>query len=100
MSNEEPTGSLRWSGGAAHEPELDPPFDVIEPDHLTSPLIFSSPHSGSVYPGRFLRSARLDAIALRRSEDAFVDALFAGVRDLGAPLIRARFPRAYLDLNR
>ena len=82
------------------DPELDPPFDVVEPTYLTSPLVFSSPHSGSIYPRRFLDSARLDAVALRRSEDAFVDELFAGVGDLGAPLIRARFPRAYLDLNR
>ena len=83
-----------------HEPELDPPFDVLEPAFLTSPLVFSSPHSGCVYPQRFLDSSRLDPFALRRSEDAFVDDLFAGVSLLGAPLIRARFPRAYLDLNR
>jgi N-formylglutamate amidohydrolase len=83
-----------------HEPELDPPFDVIEPDTLTSPLVFSSPHSGSVYPRRFLASARLDAMTLRRSEDAYVDELFARVVARGAPLVRARFPRAYLDLNR
>ena len=82
------------------DPELDPPFDVLEPSRLDSPLVFSSPHSGSVYPRRFLDSSRLDALALRRSEDAFVDDLFAGVPSLGAPLIRARFPRAYLDLNR
>ena len=37
---------------------------------------------------------------LRRSEDAFVDDLFGGICQRGAPLIRARFPRAYLDLNR
>jgi N-formylglutamate amidohydrolase len=83
-----------------HEPELDPPFDVIEPESLATPLVFSSPHSGSVYPQRFLASARLDAMTLRRSEDAYVDELFAGVVDCGAPLVRARFPRAYLDLNR
>lgn len=83
-----------------HEPELDPPFDVIEAERLASPLVFSSPHSGSVYPRRFLASARLDAMTLRRSEDAYVDELFAGAVARGAPLVRARFPRAYLDLNR
>jgi N-formylglutamate amidohydrolase len=86
--------------GLPHEPELDPPFDVIEPEALSSPLVFSSPHAGSVYPQRFLASARLDAATLRRSEDAYVDELFAGVVACGAPLVRARFPRAYLDLNR
>ncbi|HLH13112.1 MAG TPA: N-formylglutamate amidohydrolase [Methylovirgula sp.] len=86
--------------GTPHEPELDPPFEVIEPDTLTSPFVFSSPHSGSVYPQRFLASARLDAMTLRRSEDAYVDELFAGAVERGAPLVCARFPRAYLDLNR
>lgn len=88
------------AGRHEHEPELDPPFDVLEPSSLTCPLVLSSPHSGAVYPARFLASARLDAFALRRSEDAFVDALFTGAAGIGAPLIRARFPRAYLDLNR
>ncbi len=86
--------------GGAGDPELNPPFDIIEPARLACPLVLSSPHSGSVYPRRFLDTARLDAIALRRSEDAFVDELFRGAAALGAPLIRARFPRAYLDLNR
>ena len=75
-------------GAQPHEPELDPPFDVIEPESLATPLVFSSPHSGSVYPQRFLASARLDAMTLRRSEDAYVDDLFAGVGDCGAPLVR------------
>ncbi|HET6378800.1 MAG TPA: N-formylglutamate amidohydrolase [Methylocella sp.] len=83
-----------------HEPELDPPFEVIEPARLTSPLVFSSPHSGNIYPKRFLESARLGEAVLRRSEDAFVDELFGEAAALGAPLIKARFPRAYLDLNR
>jgi N-formylglutamate amidohydrolase len=87
-------------GMQPHEPELDPPFEVLEPEALVTPLVFSSPHSGSVYPQRFLASARLDAMTLRRSEDAYVDELFAGVVACGAPLVRARFPRAYLDLNR
>jgi N-formylglutamate amidohydrolase len=82
------------------EPELDPPIDILEPEELRCPLVFSSPHSGNVYPARFLDAAKLDALTLRRSEDAYVDELFAGVVALGAPLIRARFPRAYLDVNR
>lgn len=82
------------------EPELSPPFQVIEPDELLSPLVFSSPHSGRVYPQRFLDAARLDALSLRRSEDAYVDELFESARSVGAPMLRALFPRAYLDLNR
>jgi len=66
----------------------------------TVPFIFSSPHSGRFYPSSFAESSRLDPISLRRSEDAFVDELFDSVPDLGAPLIAARFPRAFVDANR
>ena len=87
-------------GGERASPDFDPPFEVIEPAALTSPVVLSSPHSGRVYPERFLRSARLDASSLRRSEDAFVDDLFEPAVSLGVPLLRAHFPRAYLDPNR
>jgi N-formylglutamate amidohydrolase len=82
------------------EPELSPPCAVEEPDEVRSALVFSSPHSGNVYPARFLSAARLDAMTLRRSEDAYVEDLFAGAAAVGAPLLKARFPRAYLDVNR
>jgi N-formylglutamate amidohydrolase len=84
----------------AKDAELQPPFDVVEPRALAVPLIFDSPHSGSRYPKSFLAAARLDALALRRSEDAFVDELFLPCVALGAPLMRALFPRAFLDVNR
>jgi N-formylglutamate amidohydrolase len=64
------------------------------------PLVVASPHSGSEYPADFLAASRLDPMALRRSEDSFVDELFAAAPSLGAPLLSARFPRAYLDVNR
>ena len=67
---------------------------------MATPLVFSSPHSGSTYPPRFLAASRLDPLTLRRSEDAFVDELFLPCVTLGAPLLRAFFPRAYLDVNR
>jgi N-formylglutamate amidohydrolase len=76
------------------------PFEIFEPDVLVTPLVFNSPHSGRVYPKRFLQGSRLDALTLRRSEDAFVDELFAPCLGIGAPLMRANFPRAFLDLNR
>lgn len=79
---------------------FDPPFAVDEPDAHTIPFVFNTPHSGAVYPRAFVANARLDALALRRSEDAHVDRLFGPVVDLGAPLMRANFPRAYLDVNR
>jgi N-formylglutamate amidohydrolase len=84
-------------GGAG---ELEPPFELIEPERLGAPLVFDSPHSGSLYPSAFLAASRLDPLTLRRSEDAFVDELFLPCLALGAPLLRARFPRAFLDVNR
>jgi len=80
--------------------DFDRAIETMEPFRLTSPLVFSSPHSGSTYPERFLAASRLDPLTLRRSEDAFVDELFLPCVALGAPLLRARFPRAYLDVNR
>ena len=80
--------------------EFDPPFDVIEPDRWCGPVVFNSPHSGSVYPRAFLTSARLDHATLRRSEDSFVDELIAGVVTRGYPMMRAHFPRCYVDVNR
>jgi N-formylglutamate amidohydrolase len=62
--------------------------------------VFCSPHSGRIYPKAFLEASRLDAHTLRKSEDCYVDELFEPVVGLGAPLIAARFPRAYLDVNR
>jgi len=80
--------------------ELDPPFEVIEPTVPQGPVLFNSPHSGSTYPRAFLANSRLDMATLRRSEDTFVDDLFAGVVAQGYPLMRAHFPRCYVDVNR
>src|SRR4029077_10232886 len=88
------------SEAEAIESELSPPFNVARPGELAAPLVFNSPHSGRIYPSAFLASSKLDALTLRRSEDAYVEELFGFVRALGAPLQYAHFPRAYLDVNR
>jgi N-formylglutamate amidohydrolase len=80
--------------------ELDPPFEVLEPTEWRGAVVFNSPHSGRVYPPEFLNVARLDLATLRRSEDSFVDELFAGVVRRGHPLMRVHFPRCYVDVNR
>ncbi|MGJ3258476.1 MAG: N-formylglutamate amidohydrolase [Rhodospirillales bacterium] len=82
------------------EDDLIPGFDILGPETLTSPVVFASPHSGRRYPAGFLEASKLDDRAIRRSEDAFVDDLFAAAVDYGAPLLRAHFPRAYVDVNR
>jgi len=80
--------------------ELDPPFEIIEPAEWCGPVVFNSPHSGNVYPPAFLTASRLDWGTLRRSEDSFVDELVIGVVRRGYPLMRAHFPRCYVDVNR
>jgi N-formylglutamate deformylase len=80
--------------------ELDPPFEILEPVEWSSAIVFNSPHSGRVYPRNFLSVSRLELAALRRSEDFFVDELIAGVVRRGHPLMRAHFPRCYVDVNR
>src|SRR5262249_56191141 len=66
----------------------------------TVPAVFASPHSGTEYPPEFVAQSRLPFPALRRSEDSFVDELFASAPAFGAPLVRALFPRAFVDPNR
>ncbi len=80
--------------------EFDPPFEVLEPAEIRGAIAFNSPHSGSIYPRAFLAAARLDLPTLRRSEDSFVDELLAGVVRRGHPLMRAHFPRCFVDVNR
>lgn len=77
-----------------------PSFELVRPAKQDAPFVFSSPHSGRNYPPEFLSASRLDPQSLRKSEDCFVDDLFNGMPALGAPLLAALFPRAYLDLNR
>jgi len=67
--------------------ELSPPFEIVEPAEWRAPIIFNSPHSGSVYPHDFLSASRIDLTALRRSEDSFMDELIEG---LSEPLLCRR----------
>ena len=80
--------------------EFDPPFEAIEPAECRGPVLFNSPHSGRIYPRAFLLTSRLDLSTLRRSEDSFVDDLIAGLVERGHPIMRAHFPRCYVDVNR
>lgn len=77
-----------------------PPFEVLRPRVLKTPLVFASPHSGRVYPADLMAASRLDARGIRRSEDALVDGLIADGREAGAALLLCRVGRAYVDVNR
>lgn len=86
---------------APQAPDPDTVVTVLAPPEQTAPLVFASPHSGRRYPDDFVAASRLDPLALRRSEDSFVDELFADAAlRHGAPLVAAQFPRAFCDPNR
>jgi N-formylglutamate amidohydrolase len=80
--------------------EFLPPYAVSAPESQIAPFVLCSPHSGSIYPPSFVELSRLSPLSLRKSEDCFVDDLFAPIAAAGVPLIAARFPRAFLDVNR
>ena len=75
-------------------------FKLTMPKNRTNSVIFASPHSSRNYPRGFLQQSILDDHAIRSSEDAFVDQLFAAVPEFGSPFIEATAPRAYVDMNR
>ncbi len=80
-----------------------PTFDIQRPGPgaiPATPLVFASPHSGRIYPADMMAATTLDALTIRRSEDAFVDDLIAAAPSLGATVISARLARAYIDVNR
>jgi len=73
-------------------------LERIDPEGPFAPVVFDSPHSGDIYPDDFGHS--IDRHHLRRTEDAFIDELFASAPTRGATLLRALFPRSYVDPNR
>jgi N-formylglutamate amidohydrolase len=93
----EPITKTERAPGAATEAD---PFALHRPAVQRMPIVFASPHSGFDYPPGFLAATRLDLGNLRRSEDCWVDELFAAAPRLGAPLLVALFPRSFVDPNR
>jgi N-formylglutamate amidohydrolase len=75
-------------------------YEITRPARQTTPLVLASPHSGDRYPADFLKMAKLDHATLRLSEDCYVDELIAAGPSHGAPLLKALFPRVYVDANR
>jgi len=75
-------------------------FDLHRPEKRSTSVVFSSPHSGRDYPDAFMRRSLLNESQVRSSEDAYVDQLFDVVPSMGAPILCAKAPRAFLDLKR
>jgi N-formylglutamate deformylase len=73
-------------------------LEVRGPAAAAIPLVLDSPHSGNNFPSDF--DAAVSEADLRDGEDSFVDELYAGAAELGAPLLAALWPRTYLDPNR
>jgi N-formylglutamate amidohydrolase len=87
------------NGAAAHAAAFD--LRRAGPEGAPpTPFVFASPHSGRLYPEDMMSAAALDALSIRRSEDAFVDDLIAAAVGHGVTVITARYARAYIDLNR
>lgn len=63
-----------------------------------APLVLDSPHSGEAAPDDF--QPAVSKSAWLHAADRYVDQLFAEAPSLGVPLLRAQFPRIYLDVNR
>ena len=88
------------ANGALQTTDVREPIEVIVPTRQTVPFVYASPHSGADYPSEFVAASPLDPLALRKSEDSFVDEIFGAAPEIGAPLLKALFPRAYCDPNR
>ncbi|MEO1304166.1 MAG: N-formylglutamate amidohydrolase [Pseudomonadota bacterium] len=67
---------------------------------VRAPVIFNSPHSGTLYPDHMVRNLSVPLSDLQRTEDAFIDELYQTAPDQGAVLMSATFARGFVDLNR
>ncbi len=77
-----------------------PAFEVLRASKVRSPVIFASPHSGQHYPETLKAKLQVPLADLRRTEDAFIDELYAQAVDKGMTVLRALYARSYVDLNR
>ena len=87
-------------GRAAGPRAPDAPLRIDRPSGRRAPVVVASPHSGRAYPPAFVARARIPLRRLRSSEDCFVEEIFAGAPTLGAAMLRAQFPRVFVDVNR
>lgn len=74
------------------------PYTVHPPGAAPIPLVLDSPHSGEWYPDDFDHAPARQIV--RQAEDTHVGRLWSHAPALGATLVEAHFPRAYIDANR
>ena len=77
---------------------MSDPFLRHDPAGPPIALVLDSPHSGEQYPEDFEHLPPREIV--RRAEDTHVARLWRAAPGLGATLLEARFPRAYIDANR
>ena len=77
---------------------FDDILTILGEENQTIPLIFDSPHSGYIYPNDFKHNTTIEK--LRQAEDSYVDELYKEASNVGAILLKANFPRSYIDPNR
>ena len=74
------------------------PYTLRLPEGDAIPLVCDSPHSGVKYPQDFRYALPFET--LRSGEDTDVHELWRALPSVGATLLAAEFPRAYIDPNR
>ncbi len=75
-----------------------PAVELLAPSGRTLPLVYDSPHSGTLYPEDF--GHVVEPLTLFGSEDRYVDDLILDAPGNGITLLRALFARSYIDPNR
>jgi N-formylglutamate deformylase len=75
-----------------------PPYVLHAASAPEVPLVLDSPHSGEHYPDDFDHAPPRSLVRL--AEDTHVGRLYRRATALGATLVEANFPRAYIDANR
>ena len=79
-------------------PKVIIPYTLFKSEEDDIPLVCDSPHSGTLYPEDFQHAVPYSL--LRAGEDTHIDELWSAAPDVGATLLKANFPRTYIDPNR
>ena len=74
------------------------PYTLFKSEVDDIPLVCDSPHSGTLYPEDFQHAVPYSL--LRAGEDTHIDELWSAAPHVGATLLKANFPRTYIDPNR
>ncbi|MEL7032267.1 MAG: N-formylglutamate amidohydrolase [Pseudomonadota bacterium] len=83
----------------AHAPSIEA-YTLQSDDTVRAPVVFASPHSGTIYPDSMRQLLCVPLSDLQRTEDAFVDEFYRPAIQHGAILLSANYARGFVDLNR